>query len=143
MTALRGLVVTLAAVLALGVGLVGAGTATAAPAPQVITLHPGGNPGQRVDAVVDHAAALSPCCSASCSSRPADGGVGEPAHGASGSTGLPDRVAPANRSTTPTAAPSCAPDPVPSDSSSTGRSPADGLIPTLSYILPIPHLVTV
>ncbi|GAA1899343.1 hypothetical protein [Williamsia serinedens] len=145
MSRIRSLLAASAVVLTLGAGLVGAGTAAAAPAPQVITLHPGGNPGQRVDAVIDHGRGtvtvlqrflLEP-------SRLTVAWVNLRT-GASGTTGLPDRVAPANpldypdrgvvlrTGAGPVALVVFGPFP-----------PQTGLIPTPSYILPVPHLLTV
>ncbi len=145
MTALRGLVATLVAVLALGLGLVGAGTATAAPAPQVITLHPGGNPGQRVDAVVDHGRGTITVLQRFLI-QPSQLTVAwvNLRTGATGSTGLPDRVPPANPRDYPDRGAVLRTGPGPVGLVVYGPFPPQtGLIPTPSHILPIPHLVTV
>jgi hypothetical protein len=145
MSRTRALIAAIALVLALAAGLVGAGTASAAPGPAVITLAPGGNPGQRVDAVVDHGRGTVTVLQRF---------LIEPSRltvawvnlrtGASGRTGLPDRVAPTN--------PLDYPDRGVTLRTGTGPvvvvvfgpyPPQTGLIPTPSYILPIPHLVTV
>lgn len=145
MSRTRGLLVAPTLVLTLGIGVVGAGTAAAAPAPAVITLAPGGNPGQRVDAVVDHGRGTVTVLQRF---------LVEPSQltvtwvnlrtGAAGRSGLPDRVAPANPLDYPDRGVTLRTGAGPVVLVVYGPFPAqEGLIVNPSHILPIPHLLTV
>ncbi|GAA2053568.1 hypothetical protein [Williamsia deligens] len=142
-------VTSLMATVALGTGLVGVTTATAAPAAaatQVVNLaNPGnGNPGMRVDAVIDHGRGTVTVLQRFMSERSRLTAAWVNLRtGASGRTGLPE-ARPATYPSYPDRAAVLPTGTGPVVVVVYGPTPSQtGLIPTLNAILPLPHLLTV